>query len=156
MKGHPEILATLNTLLTAELTSIDVYRGQSLALEDMGYTRLYERLHHEVDDETGHAEALIKRILFFEGQPNMLARLDAKLGETPAQMLRIGLELEYDVARNLNAAITLCIEHKDAGSREILEALLVDTEEDHILWLETQLELIEQLGEENYLAEQMS
>ena len=154
MKGHDSILEKLNQLLTGELTAMDVYFVHSRMCENWGYQRLHERLAHEMTDETGHASRLIQRILFLEGQPRMAARLAFEVGGNVQEMLKNDLVLEESVARNLNEAIALTEELHDNGTRELLADLLVDTEEDHILWLETQLRMIAEIGLQEYLAEQ--
>jgi bacterioferritin len=155
MKGDPEILAQLNQLLTDELTSADVYLLQARMCLDQGYARLFARLDHEKDDEMGHAIQLIERILLLEGVPDVQARAGFRVTRDVKEMLEVDLEYEYRVARNLNEAIALCRERRDDGTRAILERLLVDTEADHILWLEAQLAQIEQLGLELYLSRQV-
>ncbi|HSN84408.1 MAG TPA: bacterioferritin [Polyangiales bacterium] len=155
MKGSAEIIDCLNALLTNELTAIDQYFVQARMLEDWGFIKLYERISHEADDERGHADRLVKRILFFEGQPDVGSRAPLKIGSNPNEMLANDLEYELEVARTLNEAIALCRKHGDNGTREMLEELLRDTEDDHILWLEQQLSLIEKVGLKNYLSEQL-
>jgi bacterioferritin len=155
MKGNSEIIECLNTLLTNELTAIDQYLVQSRMLEDWGYVKLQARIGHEADDERGHVEKLIKRILFLEGEPDVASRVKLKIGKNPKDMLANDLELELQVAEALNAAIALCRDKRDNGTRELLEELLRDTELDHIFWLEQQLNAIEELGLENYLQEQL-
>jgi bacterioferritin len=155
MKGHSEILAELNGLLTAELTAADLYLVFSRTLQRKGYTKLHERLAHEADDEMRHAQMLTERILLLEGTPDVLSRLKAEPPTDPKGILRVSLEYELDVAERLNRTIALCEEHRDSGTRKLLEELLRDTEEDHIDWLESQLHLIEQIGLENYLAQQL-
>lgn len=155
MKGDPEIIDCLKKLLTGELTAMDVYFVQSRMLDDWGYGKLRDRLAHEFDDEKAHADALIQRILFLGGVPDMAARLPFKVGDTPREMFEVDVALEYDVAKHLNDAIKLARDKKDNTTRELLEPLLKDTEEDHIWWLETQLRLMKELGEDNYLAQQL-
>lgn len=155
MQGNSQIIDRLNRLLTAELTAIDVYFLQSRMFQDWGYEKLYARFDHEKQDEEGHAAQLIERILFLEGTPNVQDRLGFAVETDVKKMLEMDLALELDVARNLNEAIALCDEVNDAATREMLEILLADTENDHIFWLESQLHIIEQVGLANYLAEQM-
>ena len=146
MKGNSEVIARLNALLANELTAIDQYFVQARMLERWGYTRLHERIAHEADDERGHADKLVARILFLDGQPDVAARAPLDIGSNPKEILENDLALEIGVARSLNDAIALCREKADNGTRELLEELLNDTERDHILWFETQLRLIEDIG----------
>ena len=155
MKGSHAIIDCLNTLLTHELTAADQYLVQARMLGDWGFHRLEERLRHEVDDERGHADRLIQRILFLEGQPDLASRAALRIGNDPQQMLVNDLRYELEVARALNDAIALCREQGDHGTRDLLAQLLHDTEEDHIFWLQQQLSLIDQVGLETYLAEQL-
>ncbi len=153
MKGDPAILDDLNRLLTGELTAMDVYFVQSRMLHRWGYSKLHERLDHEMDDEKGHADDLIQRILYLGGTPDMASRLPFVVGADVQEMLERDLELELDVARHLNEVIARCVAAGDNGTRVILDKLLVDTEEDHIRWLEAQLQEIGDVGLANYLAE---
>ena len=154
MHGNPQIIETLNRLLTAELTAIDVYFLQARMFQDWGYNKLFERFAHEKQDEEGHATEIIDRILFLEGTPNVQDRLGFKVETDIRALLQMDLELEYDVARSLNEALALCREYGDNATRELLERLLVDTEQDHIFWLESQLQIIDSIGLEKYLPEQ--
>ena len=153
MKSQAGILDTLKSLLTGELTAMDVYLVQSKMFANWGYTKLHDRLSHEFDDEKGHAEKLIERILFLEGTPDMSARLPFAHGDTVLAMMRADLELELKVASNLNLAIAQAERLGDNGTRALLVPLLQDTEGDHILWFESQVEIIETVGEQRYLAE---
>lgn len=151
MKGNAKIIEGLNKLLAGELTAMDVYFLHSRMCQDWGITKLYEQFAHEQQDETEHAAALIERIIFLEGQPNLVARDAFDVGADVKDILEKDLALEYDVARNLKEVIALCESEGDYVTREILSKLLVDTEEDHILWLETQLRRIQQVGIQNYI-----
>jgi bacterioferritin len=155
MKGTEKVIAQLNKLLAGELTAMDQYFIHSRMYEDWGLNGLYERISHEMEDETGHADELIKRILFLEGIPNLSERAGLKIGKDVPQMLKNDLSVEYSVIENLKEAIEVCETEKDFQTREILEVLLKDTEEDHTLWLEQQLGLIEKLGLENYIQSKM-
>ena len=149
MKGQPEVVDYQNFLLRGELAARDQYFIHSRRYEDLGLHALYERINHEMEEETGHADALLRRILFLEGRPDM--RPDAfEPGETVEEMLRKDLELEYAVRGHLARGIALCEQHGDYVSRGILVAQLADTEEDHTWWLEKQLRLITMVGLENY------
>jgi bacterioferritin len=155
MKGNKKVIDTLNELLAGELTAMDQYFIHSRMYQDWGLNKLYERIDHEFDDEKGHAAALIERILFLEGTPDMTQRAGLKIGKKVPQMLKNDLQLEYDVDKALKSAIKLCEEQKDYQSRAILVQMLADTEQDHAYWLEKQLGLIDKIGLENYLQSQM-
>ncbi|WP_445395812.1 bacterioferritin [Zobellella sp. An-6] len=155
MKGNKKVIDTLNELLAGELTAMDQYFIHSRMYQDWGLNKLYERIDHEFDDEKGHAAALIERILFLEGIPDMTQRAGLKVGKDVPQMLKNDLQLEYDVDKALKSAIKLCEDQKDYQSREILEQMLADTEQDHAYWLEKQLGLIDKVGLQNYLQSQM-
>lgn len=120
----------------------------------MGYSKLYERINHEMEEETQHADAILKRILFLEGQPDMRPSA-IQPGFTVPDMLAADLRLEYEVRQNLADAIALCEKHGDYPTRQMLEIQLKDTEEDHAYWLEQQLRLIKLVGLQNYLQSQM-
>lgn len=154
MQGQPEVIACLNELLRGELAARDQYFVHSRQYEDQGYVRLYERINHEMEDETQHADAILRRILFLGGKPDMRP-LAFTPGETVEEMLQLDLETEYRVRDNLKAAMALCERLSDYNSRDILLAQLRDTEEDHAYWLEKQLSLIQQMGIHNYLQAQM-
>jgi bacterioferritin len=156
MRGDADVINTLNDLLAGELTAIDQYFLHSRMYENWGYNKLYERIEHERQDETGHATALIRRILVLEGVPVMDKRDALRIGATVPQMLRNDLDLELEVVADLRMAIALCEQKGDFVTREILEQMLDDTEEDHAYWLEIQLRLIDQIGLQNYLQSQMS
>lgn len=154
MQGHPEIVNYLNELLRGELGARDQYFLHSRLYEDMGYSKLYERINHEMEEETEHADALLKRILFLQGQPDMRPVAIAP-GYTVPDMLAADLKLEYEVREALAKGIALCETHGDYISREMLLVQLKDTEEDHAYWLEKQLGLIKLVGLENYLQSQI-
>lgn len=154
MKGHPEVVDYLKQLLRGELSARDQYFIHSRRYEDLGLKALYERLNHEMQEETEHADALLRRILFLEGDPDM--RPDEFVGgRTVEEMLQRDLEVEYEVRANLAKGIALCERHGDFVSRAMLQTQLKDTEEDHAHWLEQQLGLIRLLGVENYLTAQL-
>nr|WP_298167128.1 bacterioferritin [uncultured Pseudomonas sp.] len=154
MKGHIEVIDYLKMLLKSELAARDQYFVHSRLYEDWGFGKLYERINHEMEEETQHADAILKRILFLEGTPDMVA--DAFVfGQTVPEMLKLDLALEYHVRAALSKGIALCEQHRDYQTRDILLVQLKDTEEDHAYWLETQLGLIDKLGLENYLQAQM-
>ncbi|MGB0732234.1 MAG: bacterioferritin [Pontibacterium sp.] len=155
MKGNPVVLDALNKLLTNELSAADQYFIHSRMYEDWGLTKLYERISHEHEEELEHASALIERILFLEGTPDVASRDPLKVGKDVPEALANDLEVEYEVGALLKDTIALCEQEKDYQTREILEKLLEDTEEDHTYWLEQQLRLIKMVGIENYLQTQM-
>lgn len=155
MKGNSKVIDALNGLLANELAAMDQYFIHSRMYEDWGLTKLHDRIDHEFDDEKGHAALLIERILFLEGTPDMISRDGLNIGKDVENMLTNDLQLEYDVQAALKKAIALCESEKDYQSREILEKLLKDTEEDHAYWLEQQLGLIKRVGLQNYLQSQM-
>lgn len=150
MKGNPEIITELNRLLTGEMTAVDQYFLHARMYEDWGLNTLFERINHEVQDELGHASALVERILFLEGTPAIGAREALNIGTDVPGMLRNDLELEYKVVKDLREVMALCESHGDYVSRDILLKMLDDTENDHAHWLEIQLGLIERLGLANY------
>jgi len=154
MQGHPEIIDCLKELLRGELAARDQYFVHSRQYEDQGYMRLYERMSHEMEEETQHADVILRRILFLNGKPDMRPH-EFTPGDTVEEMLRKDLATEYQVRTNLQAAMALCESLRDYNSRDLLQAQLADTEEDHTYWLEKQLRLIEQIGLQNYRQAQM-
>ena len=154
MKGDKQVITLLNDVLTAELTAVNQYFLHARLCHHWGYERLHERVRKESIGEMKHADELIERVLFLEGVPNMQRLAKVKVGERVAEQLKLDLDLEIDAVAKLNKAIALCGEVGDNGSRELLEDVL-ESEEEHVNWLEAQLELIQQVGEENYLAQQM-
>lgn len=155
MKGSQKVIDTLNSLLAGELTAVDQYFIHSRMYEDMGLTKLYERLDHEREEETDHADQMIKRLLFLEGTPEMGVREPLNVGKDVPEMLKNDLELEYQVVKNLKAAIAVCEAEQDYETRAMLVKQLQDSEEDHAYWLEKQLGLIDKIGLQNYLQSQM-
>ncbi|ASR44016.1 bacterioferritin [Xanthomonas citri pv. mangiferaeindicae] len=154
MKGHPEVVDYLKFLLRGELAARDQYFIHSRRYEDLGLHQLYARINHEMEEETQHADALLRRILFLEGDPDM--RPEAfEPGRTVEEMLRKDLALEYAVRDHLAQGIALCERHGDFVSRQVLVTQLSDTEEDHTYWLEKQLRLIEMIGLQNYQQSRM-
>lgn len=155
MKGSDKVIAELNKLLASELAAMDQYFIHSSMYDDWGLTKLHERIAHEFDDEKEHASLLIQRILFLEGRPDMVTREPINVGIDVPAMLQSDLDIEYAVTASLKTAIKLCEDEQDYQTREILEKLLEDTEEDHAYWLEKQLGLINKIGLQNYLQSQM-
>ena len=155
MQGNTEVVAYLNMLLAGELAARDQYFIHSRMYEDWGYKRLYERIHHEMEDETAHASVLIARILLLGGTPEMKVE-PVQVGKDVPGMLKSDLEVELKVRGALKKGIALCEQQQDYVSRNLLLAQLKDTEEDHAHWLEQQLNQIEQIGLQNYLQTQAS
>lgn len=155
MKGNAEVIKALNELLALELTAMDQYFIHSRMYDDWGMKKLFERIDHEFDDEKGHASALIERILFLEGTPDMVTRQPLRIGKNVPEMLENDLKVEYEVDKALKDVIKLCEDKKDFHTRAILQKLLEDTEVDHAYWLEQQLGLIDKIGLQNYIQSQM-
>ena len=154
MQGNPRIIEMLNDVLTAELTAINQYFIHAKMCENWGYGRLAAHIRDESIDEMKHADAIIERILFLEGVPNMQRLSAVRVGETVKEQFELDLQVEYEAVKRFNDGVALAVELADNTTRHMLEAMLV-SEEDHADWLETQLELIRQIGEQNYLAQQL-
>jgi len=155
MKGDKKIIDILNDLLTGELTAVDQYLIHGEMYADMGLTQLAEKSIHESDHERQHARALIQRILFLEGKPDLSKRDALKIGKTVPEMLKSDLAVEYKVAGDLKKAMAACEKAQDYVSRDMLGVQLEDTEMDHAYFLEKQMKLIELVGLPNYLQSQM-
>ncbi|MBI3299456.1 MAG: bacterioferritin [Elusimicrobia bacterium] len=154
MKGNQKVIEALNKALTIELTAINQYFIQAKMCKNWGYMKLAAKHHEESIGEMKHADAIIERILFLDGVP-MISRYDViRAGTDVKGQLENDLKLETNGVAAYNEGIALCLEEGDAGSRELMEEILVDSEE-HVDWLETQLGLIKGVGLENYLAEQI-
>lgn len=154
VKAGPEIIAALNEILMWELTAINQYFLHSKMCEDWGIKEIAAFQRKESIEEMNHADTLIDRILYLDGLPNLQKLGKLRIGETIKEQFTCDKALEEEAIPRLNNAIQLCVEHKDHGTKELLEAILVD-EEHHLDWLETQLGLIEQLGENAYIAEKL-
>jgi len=154
MKGNKKIIEALNDILTSELTGINQYFIHYRMCKNWGYERLATKSREESVGEMKHADEVIERILFLEGVPNMQRLAKVCVGETVAEQLKLDLKLEMDAVERLNAAVELSRDLGDNGSRELLEEILT-SEEEHVDWLEAQLELIRQVGEKMYLAQQI-
>jgi bacterioferritin len=154
MKGNDEVIQLLNEVLTSELTAINQYFIHSKMCEDWGFQKLAAKKRAESIEEMKHADVVIARILYLEGVPNMQRYFPVKVGEDAVEQHRLDLQVEYDAVKRLNAGIALCREKGDNGTRDLLESILKD-EEEGIDWLEAQLHLVETVGRERYLSEQM-
>jgi bacterioferritin len=155
MKGDPKVLTYLNQALKQELTAINQYFLHARMYDHMGLKRLYEQERAESIDEMKHADKLIERILFLEGLPNLQDLNKLLVGENVPEMLKADLTLEQAARPMYQEAIAYCESVQDYISRELLEDIL-EGEEDHIDWLETQLGLIDTVGLQNYIQSQMS
>lgn len=154
MQGDKRVVELLNDVLTAELTAINQYFIHGKMCRHWGFNRLADLIVKESIDEMKHADVLIERILFLDGVPNMQRLSPVLVGETVAEQMQLDLDLEMAARDRLNNAIAVCAEVGDGASRALLEQILV-SEEEHADWLETQLETIRLIGEQNYLAQQL-
>jgi bacterioferritin len=154
MKGHEKILAKLNDLLADELTAINQYMVHSEMCDDWGYGHLHEKIEKRAITEMRHAEKLIGRILFLEGMPVVSVLNKINIGKDVEAQLNRDWDAERDAIRAYNEGVQLCVELEDNGTRHLLEEILTD-EEDHIDWLEAQLDQVKQIGLQNYLIEQI-
>ena len=154
MKGDAEILKVLQEVLSAELTAINQYFIYARMLRNWRYMRLADHTEKESIGEMKHAQEAIDRILYFDGVPNMQKYLKINVGKTVPEMMRVDHSLELDAVKRLNQGIALAVDKKDNGSRALFERILV-SEEEHIDWLEAQIQQIKDLGTENYLAQQI-
>jgi len=153
MQGNPQVIDYFKQLVRGELAARDQYFIHSRIYEDQGFVKLYTRLDHEMQEETQHADALIRRILLLGGLPDMRPK-EFTPGQTVPEMLQKDLDTEYEVREALKQGMALCESVSDYVSRDLLLAQLRDTEEDHAYWLEKQLGLIDKVGLENYLQSQ--
>ncbi len=154
MKGDATVIEHLNRVLKNELTAINQYFLHSRMLTDWGFTKLGDHEHEESIDEMKHADLIIERVLFLEGLPNLQDIGKLRIGEDVPEILQCDLDLELDAIPDLRAAIAYCENHKDYVSRELFDQILT-SEEDHVDFLETQLELVAKVGVENYLQSQV-
>jgi bacterioferritin len=154
VKGSQKVIDILNEVLTNELTGINQYFLHAHMLENWGYERLYKKVRKESIDEMKHAELLMERILYLDGLPNVQRIGKITIGETPEEQLRLDLALEKRAVDYLNLNIPVCRLEGDEGTADMLEDIL-ESEEEHVDWLEAQLTLIEQVGAPNYLTQQI-
>ena len=154
MKGNEEVIEALNAGLTIELTAINLYFINSKMCSDWGLHRLDKHFYDESIEEMKHADEVIERILYLEGTPE-IGRYDViKVGATPLAQIENSYELEKKGVATYNEAIALCVQKKDNGTKELMERMVVESEES-IDWAETQFDTIKLVGLENYLAQQM-
>jgi bacterioferritin len=154
MKGNPQIIDILNQLLADELTAINQYMVHSEMCADWGYERLHEAIEKRAIEEMGHAEKLIGRIIFLEGTPIVSELNKISIGPEVEQQIKNDAGAETEAVKMYNQGIRLAVDMDDNGTRELLESILTD-EEEHLDWLEAQLDQIEQMGIQNYLVEQI-
>ena len=154
MKGDAKVIKLLNQVLKAELTAVNQYFLHAEMCHNWRYEKLYGFIRKEAVDEMIHAEKLIERILYLDHTPNMSAYFKITIGKTVPEQFQNDLDLEYEAVDRLNKGIKACEAAGDNGSRELLTTILVD-EEMHVDWLEAQLNAIQQIGVENYLAQQL-
>ena len=154
MQGDRNVIDLLNDVLTAELTSVNQYFADAKMCANWGYERLAEKFREESISEMKDADSLIERILYLEGMPNLQRLGSVRVGESVPEKLALALDLERSAIERLNAGIATCVGAGDNGSRELLDDIL-EGEEAHADWIETQLELLRQVGEQHYLAQQI-
>ena len=154
MKGNKEIIDRLNKILKNELTAINQYFMHARICENWGMDRIAAKERHESIDEMKHADALMERILFLEGLPNLQDLGKLFIGQDVEEIMKCDLKMEMAAIPDLREAIAYCESQQDYISRELLESIL-ESEEEHVDWLETQLELMEKMGKENYIQVQI-
>jgi bacterioferritin len=154
VQGDAQVIEALNDVLSAELTAINQYFAHHKMCENWGYQRLAKKKREESVGEMKDADALIERILYLEGIPNMQRLNPVRIGEDPVEQHKLDLAVETEAIKRLNDAIALCRERGDNGSRELLESILKG-EEESADWLEAQLHMADEIGKERYLAEQI-
>ncbi len=155
MKGDPAVIEILNEVLTAELTAINQYFVHGEMCESWGFERLHRVIRKHSIGEMKHAEEVIERVLFLEGVPNVQRLGKVNIGESVQEIFRSDYALEMEALPRLQQGIELCRERGDNVSRQLIEEILKD-EEEHVDWLEAQISLIEQVGLQNYLAQQIN
>jgi bacterioferritin len=154
MRGDEAVLTQLNTILTSELTAINQYFLHSRMQRNWGYGKLAEHSYDESIDEMKHADRIIERILFLEGHPNLQRLNSLRIGENVPEQLRADLALEVPATAAMRECIQTCLRVEDNVTRNLIEEIL-RSEEEHVDWLETQLSLLESLGESLYLSLQV-
>ncbi len=154
MQGDPQVVEALNEALTAELTAINQYFAHAKMCANWGYQKLAKKKREESMEEMRDADAIIDRVLYLEGVPNMQRLGPISLGEDPVEQHRADLVLEKAAVDRLNKGIALCRDKADNGTRELLEGILKG-EEEAVDWLEAQLHIVDQIGKDKYLAEQI-
>jgi bacterioferritin len=154
MQGDVKVIEVLNAVLTAELTAVNQYFIHHKMCENWGYQRLSKKKREESLGEMKDADSVIERILYLEGVPNMQRLNPVRVGEDPIEQHKLDLALEKEAIARLNQGIAVCVEKSDNGTRELLEEILVG-EEAGADWLESQLHIVEEIGKERYLAEQI-
>jgi len=154
MQGDTDVITALNDILTSELTAINQYFVHYKMLENWGYHRIAAKKREESIEEMKHADKLIERILYLDGLPNLQRLGPVRGGQEPIEMHKLDLTLEQEAVARLNQAIVLCLDKRDAGTRELLEHVLSE-EEAAIEWLDAQLKIVADVGRERYLSEQL-
>ncbi|MEM7410735.1 MAG: bacterioferritin [Myxococcota bacterium] len=154
MRGDPAVIEVLNEVLTAELTAINQYFIHHKMCENWGYERLSKKKYEESIGEMKDADAVIERILYLDGVPNMQRLNPVRVGEDAVEQHKLDLAVETEAIERLNKGIAVCVEKGDNGSRELLESILKG-EEGGADWLEAQLHIVDEIGKERYLAEQI-
>jgi bacterioferritin len=154
MKGNDEVINVLQDVLCAELTAINQYFIHARMNQNWGYKKLAAYIQKESIEEMRHAQEVIDRILYFDGVPNMQKYMKINVGKTVPEQFKLDVAVEYDAVARLNKGIELTRAQGDNGTRALLETILKD-EEEHIDWLEAQLGMVEEIGAQNYLAQQM-
>lgn len=153
-EARAEVIRLLNEVLTAELTAVNQYFLHAKMLQNWGLERLYKHVYAESIDEMKHADVIIERILFLEGLPNLQRYFKLRIGQTVREQFEADLSVENEAIPRLNKGIAYCREVGDNGTRALLEEILV-SEEEHKDWLETQLDLMDRVGDKAYIAEQI-
>jgi len=154
MKGHTDVINSLKKILTNELTAVNQYFLHSRMCQDWGYLKLAETMYKESISEMQHAKDIIDRILFLEGKPDLQKLHPLKIGITVKQQMENDLSLEEIAIKDLKEAIIITQKHSDFSSKDLLEKILIN-EEEHTDWLESQLHIINEIGDNNYLSQQI-